>query len=831
MTVSTLRFALIGLGRDWRGGELRLLALTLTLAVAAVTSVGFFTDRVDQALRQQGHELLAADLVIEAPQPLPQIFTDQAQRLGLATSHTLSFPSVLLGPQGPQLVQVKAVDAGYPLRGQLILRDGPGASPYPMQGAPEQGRIWVEPRLLALLPAALGAKVSLGRGEFTLSRLIALESDRGGSLFQLAPRVLLNQADVPATGLVTPASRVTYRLLLAGSVPAVRAFRAWAGERLSQNARLLGIEDARPELRAALDRGAQFLALAALVAVLVTGAAVALASRRLVERQADQVAILRCLGASSHLLRGALLLRLLVLILLTGLVGALLGYLAQGVLGSLLGDWLAQALPAPSVRPLLTGIATAALTLLGFALPALLHLPQVSPLRVLRRDLGPTPPTPWVVGLSALAVLGLLLYGQAGDARLAGTVLGGVLVLLAALALSAWLLVGLVGRLQRHVTGIRRFGLASLSRQAGTTVLQICGFGLGIMAILLLAVVRVDLLAVWAHTLPPTAPNRFLINILPEQTADLAAFLRTQGLADSGLHPMIRGRLTHINDRAVVPEDYSDPRAQRLAEREFNLSYGLTPQADNRIVAGRFWDGPEAPPQLSVERGIAEALGIRLGDRLTYWVAGQTLSAPVTSLRSVQWDSFNVNFFVIAPPSLLRDQPATYITSFFLPAEREGLEAELIRRFPNTTLLDVSSLMTQVRGIVARGSLAVEYVFLFTLAAGLLVLYAGIQAGAEGRRREAAILRTLGARRSQLLGAAAVEFAALGLLAGLLATLGAAVTGQLLAQRVLGLDYGFSPGLWLAGVGGAMLGIGLAGVLSAWPLVIRPPLQSLRRAE
>ncbi len=827
----TLTFALRGLWRDWRGGDLRLLALALVLAVASVTSVGFFTDRVDSALQLQANELLAADLAIESSDALPEEFEQQARALGLAISRSLSFPSVILADSGPQLVQVKAVDAAYPLRGELRVSQAQGAESSIVHGPPAPGSLFVEPRLPLLLQQDLGTRVSLGESRLRLERLIALEPDRGGNLFQLAPRVLVNMADIPATGLVTPASRVKHRFMLAGEQQAVRDYRAWSTARLPSGAHLLSVEDARPEFSAALERGGAFLRLAALVAVIVTGAAVALSTRRLVDRQADTVAVMRCLGAGSGFLRNVLLLRLAFLVLITGLAGALIGYLTQDLLAGLIGQWLARDLPPPSPMPLITGLGTGALTLLGFALPAMLRLPNVPPLRVLRRDLGPTPPGPWIVGLSALGALGLLLWWQAGDPALAGSVLGGVLCLIGVLVLVSMLLLRIAGRVQNRFTGIRRFGLAALSRHPATTVLQVSGFGLGIMAMLLLAVVRIDLLSAWERTLPENAPNRFLINVLPEQTRDLQSFLAQHEVSHSGLHPMVRARLVRINDQAVDPEAYSNPRAQRLSAREFNLSWGLAPQSDNQVTAGHWWNDDPERPQFSVEQGIAETLGIQLGDILTYHIAGREVSAPVSNLRSVKWDSFNVNFFVIGTPAVLREEPATYVTSFFLPVQREQVAMELIRQFPNVTALDVSALLEQVRLVMERGSTAVEYVFAFTLAAGLLVLYAGIQAGAEWRQRESAVLRTLGARRGQLLGAAAVEFGALGLLAGLLATLGAATTGWVLARQVFELDYGFTPWLWVVGVGGSVLGIGMAGLIAAWPLLVRPPLESLRRAE
>jgi putative ABC transport system permease protein len=829
--VKTWRFAFIGLWREWRSGELRLLVFALILAVAAVTSVGFFTDRVEQALLQQGNELLAADLVIESSHPLPGRFERQARESGLLLSHTLTFPSVVMGEDEPQLVQVKAVDDGYPLRGQLLLRAGPEAPTSPSNRAPDSGKLWVEPRLLSLLDLQPGEDLSLGDGRFTITGLIEQEPDRGGNLFQLAPRVMLNLRDIPATGLVTEASRVKHRLLLAGPAKTVALYREWSKARLPPHARILSISDARPEFRTAMERGSRFLALAALVTVLVTGAAVALSTRRLVERQSDSVAMMRCFGASSGFLRNSLMLRLLLLILFTGLAGAGLGYLAQTLLDRLLGDWLIQSLPPPSIRPLFTGLATGAITLFGFALPPLLRLPKIPPLRVLRRDMEVRQPGAWLLGLSALAALGLLIFWVAGEVRLAATLLGGVVTLLLVLSLLALLLIRLAAILQRRAGGIQRFGLASLSRHPGTTLLQVCGFGLGIMAILLLAVVRVDLLSAWEETLPEKAPNRFLINIQPDQTRAMEEFLAGQRIVHSGLHPMVRARLSHINRRPVTPEAYTNPRAQRLAGREFNLSWGLEPQSDNRILAGRWWEGAQAPAQFSVEQGIADTLGIQLGDSLTYQMGDRSFSAPVTSLRTVKWDSFNVNFFVVGSPSVLQGQPATYITSFYLDPAQESLAAALVKRFPNVTMLDVSAIIGQVRRVMERGSRAVEYIFLFTLAAGLLVLYAGILAGAETRSHESAILRTLGASRRQLLGATAIEFAALGLLAGLLAAIGAFTTGQLLARQVFELDYGFSLWLWLGGVGGATLGIGLAGLLSARPLVIRPALQSLRQTE
>ena len=848
--LQTWRIALRLLRQDRRSGELHLLGAALILTVAAITAVGFFTDRVESSMNRQGADLLAADLVLESSTPLPLDYRQWAEALGLAVAQTIAFRSILMGEAGPQLVEVKAVDSAYPLRGQLRLRETPpqqpiapgamsaeAAQPPPTErlvtseaakpslterlvaSGPPTGQVWVESRLLHLLGTELGATVGLGAAHPALGAILGEEPDRAGALFAFAPRVMMNLDDLPATGLVSAASRAEHRLLVAGDPGALARFQREIAP-LPPTIRLIDSANARPEFAAAVERAGRFLNLATLVTLLVAGAAIALASRRFVARQTDAVAILRCLGAPHHLLWRVFVLRLLLFGLFASLVGCLVGWLGQAGLLAVLGDWFPADLPAPSLNPVLAGIATGLVALLGFALPPLLQLAQVTPLRVLRRDLGPARGSALAAGGAAILALALLTLWQAQDARLAGWLLLGVAGAIASLAVSVLLLVRLAG------------GLAGLTRRPAGAVLHITGLGLGILALLLLAVVRVDLLASWQERLPPGAPNQFLINIQPTDVAPLEAFLLEAGIRVAALYPMIRGRLTAINGRPVEPSDYANPRAQRLAAREFNLSQGADLPRDNRILAGAWWTaGEAAPPEFSVEQGLAETLGIALGDEITFLVSGRPVTAPVTSLREVQWDSFNVNFFVVASPVLLAQEPATHITSFYLPAEREELIPELVRRFPSVTLLDVNAILDQVRSVVDRGVMAVEYVFLFTLVAGLLVMFAGIQASLEERRQEHGILRTLGTGRRALLTSLAVEFTAAGLLAGLLASFFAELTGWLLAERLFGLEFGFNPRLWLIGVLGSGAFIGLAGTLATYPLLIRPPLTTLRAAD
>ena len=828
--MSPWRIALRLLRQDWRSGDLALLAAALVLTVAAVTTVGFFTDRIESAMARQGGELIAADLAVDGSSAAPEHYREQAAALGLASARTLEFPSVVMGERGPQLVQVKAVDDAYPLRGRLRVRSGFDGPESTADRGPPAGEVWVESRLLRLLDAAIGDTVGLGEARLRIGAVLSFEPDRGGNLFQLAPRVLMSQSDLAATGLVSEASRVHHRLLLAGNTGAVDALSAWLKPRLPPNLELIDGRNARPEFESAVDRASRFLHLASLVTLLVAGSAIALATRQLVERQTDAVAVMRVLGARRRLLAQVFMLRLVLFGLAASLVGCLVGWAGQFALAATLADWFGGELPPASLRPIGAGIATGLIALLGFALPPLIQLARVPPLRAMRRDLGPPRASAALAVLCAGGALALLVFWQAGDPELAWRLLAGVAGALTALVVSVLALVRAAGALAGRTRGVWRLGLAALTRRPAGAVLQVAGFGLGILALLLLSVVRADLLRAWQESLPEGTPNQFLINIQPAEVDPMRAHLKGLGLREAELYPMIRGRLTHIGDREVRPSDYANPRAERLASREFNLSFADEPQSDNRVVAGDWWAPDTTEPQFSVEKGLAETLGIRLGDRLTFWVSGHPVSAPVTSFREVQWDSFNVNFFVVAPAILLGKEPATYITSFYLPPEREAAIPALVQSFPSVTLLDIGALLTQVRQVVDRGVLAVEYVFLFTLAAGVLVMAAGIQGSLAERRGDHAILRTLGAGRRALLGSLAVEFTAAGLLAGFLASIFAELTGWLLADQLLGLAVRFNPVLWLTGVLGSGLLVGLAGTLATYPLLVRPPLQSLRRA-
>lgn len=822
--------SLLMLRRDWRAGELHVLALALVVAVGSMTSVGFFTDRIDGALRQQANELLGGDAVIVADHPIAEAYLQLARKYGLRTARTDTFHSMVVAGDKTALAAIKAVTPGYPLRGTLRLSPQLYAPSHAASGIPPHGGVWIEPRLLSELRLRVGDEVSVGNTTLRVQQVIANEPDRAGNLFSIAPRLMMNMDDLRATGLIIPGSRVSYRLLVAGGDREVRAFRAAAQDLLGRGERLEDLQDGRPEIRDALTRAERFLGLAALVSVMIAGVAIATATRRFIDRHLDSCAMLRCLGARQGEIFGLYSYQLLWVGIAASLAGCGLGYVAQFLLAHLLAGLAHATLPQPSLLPVAFGVFTGLIALAAFALPPLVHLKRVPTLRVLRRELGGLPPQTLAGYGAGAAALVVLMIWQAGDPTLGIYVLGGITATLLVLSGLIYVLIELLRRLQQGGATVWRYGLGNVTRRSRATLVQVLALGLGVMVLLLLTFVRSDLLAGWQSSIPDDAPNRFIINIQPDQVAAMRKFLAASpALADPRFFPMVRGRLTAVNGKQVLPKDYEGERAQRLVAREFNLSWASRLQSDNTIAAGKWWgregDGQHA---LSVEQGLADTLGIKLGDTLTFTVAGKSFDAKVTSLRKVDWDSFNVNFFVLLPPGVIEDYPTTYITSFYLPEDQYQVLNSLVKAFPNITVLDVAAIMDEVRSIIARVSLAVEYVFLFTLVAGLMVLYAAIQSTLDERIRENAILRTLGARRRQMVRGLLTEFAGLGALAGAVAASAASVIGYVLASHVFHFGYTFDPWLWAMGMGGGALGIGAAGYAGTRFILRQPPLQTLR---
>jgi putative ABC transport system permease protein len=816
--VNTWRLTLRMVARDLRAGEVTVLFLALVLAVAALTSVGFLADRVQKAVEHEAHQLLGGDLLLTADHPWSDAFRAAARQHGLRIAESASLLSMVSSAGehgGVQLTEIKAVSEGYPLRGAMRIAPRLKVGDDETASIPAPGTVWPDERLAGALGIDTEARLRIGELEAGVAAIITLEPDRGINPFAVAPRLIVNLADLQATGLIQPGSRINWRLHVAGDAAAVEKFRQWAKAQLGRGEKLEGLDNARPEVRNIIERAQRFLRLAALLTVVLAAVAVGMAARRYMQRHLDACAVMRCLGASERqilLIHGG---EFVVLGTVATLLGGALGYLAQGVLHSLLAGLVADQLPAPGGLPWLHGVAVGLVLVVGFVVPPLLRLKSVPTVRVLRREWGSVEPLSVASYLVGMACLAGLMFWMAGEARLGSVVLGGFMVAVAVYALAGQALLGLTARLSARLSSDGwRIGFASLRRRSGATLVQIVALSLGLTTLLLLTLARNDLLSAWQSKMPPDAPNRFLINIQPEQRPAIAEFFTSAGLPAPRLEPMVRGRLVKVNGQPVAPRDYADDRARRLVEREFNLSSRDDLPPGNAVVAGR-WHAAGGAMQFSVEKGLADTLGLKVTDELVFEVAGQRFSGVITSLRKLDWDSMRVNFFVIAPAGTLDSQPTSYITSFHLPAGSEMVIGNLVRQFPNITVIDVAALVRQLQATLDQVVSAVQLVFVFSLLAGLVVLYAAIEASSGERSHELAVLRALGGRQRQLRQVVLAEFAVLGVLAGLLAGLGATAIGTALARWVFQLAYLPSADYVFIGVAAGLLGVSLAGMTAS----------------
>jgi putative ABC transport system permease protein len=829
--MNTLGMALVALQRDWRSGELRLIAIAILIAVASLTSVNFFTDRIRKATEIQATELLAADLVVRARDPIRQDIIAQARALGLETTLTTSFNSVAVAGDKMQMSEVKAVTDGYPIRGKLRTSDVLFGEEYVTDDIPAPGTVWVDARLLQTLAIKAGDALQLGATTFTVSRVLTYEPDRGGDLFNIAPRLLMNLTDLPATRLILPGSRVQYYLLVGGNADELGVFRNNM-EQLSNEERLRiqGIRDARPELRRALERAEQFLGLAALVSIALAGLAVAMSAQRYATRHLDNCAIMRCLGAVQATITRLYVTQLLVLSVAGSLAGCLTGYLAQEILTAMMSDLTQYTIPSPSLRPVITGIAAGVITVLGFAMPQILRLRSVSPLRVLRRDLEPVPLSGFSTYVIAILALALLSPWQSGNIYLTLFTFIGILLTALMLTVCTRLVIVCLNRLRSRVGVAARYGMANIARRRQQSIAQVLGIGLGVMVMILLTLVRTDLLENWRNTIPEGTPNYFLINIQSDEVDDLGSFLEDNATLTSNIYPMIRARLTAINGAPVNPDEFNDPEGRRRAGREYNLTWASELQADNKLVAGTWWTGaPGGEAEFSLEDGIAADLQVQVHDALTFTIAGREISGKITSLRRVDWDTFNANFFVVANPGALEGYPGTWITSFYLTPDKRSLMLELVKRFPSVTVVDIDALITQVRTIMDRVIRAIEFVFIFTLLAGVVVLLAALQTTHDERSHESALMSALGANRKQILSSLVAEFLCLGLIAGVLAAFAATVVESILAKYVFRMDIIINPWVWLIAPVVCVMVIVIGGLAGTQKVLYTPPIVVLRR--
>ncbi len=818
--------------RDWRGGELGLLIIALMVAVGTVTSISLFVDRLHQALLKESANFLAADRYIGSSEAIPDSFREAARARGLDVADTLSFPSMVFTLDDRNtLVSVKAVSTGYPLRGWLEIADEPFSRGTPTSELPAVGEVWLDARLFPALGVAVGDEVEVGLARLTITRVLTTEPDRGGSMYDLGPRLLMRIEDVPATQVVQPGSRLSYRLLLRGDEADLEALKASLKLEDDPNYWWRSIRESSPTIGSALDRAESFLLLGGLLGVLLAGVAVALSAHRYARRHYDHVGVLKTLGATPNQVLGAYLGLLATVGCVAVLLGLLVGTGVHLAIVALLKSIIPVALPLPSARPFLLGTLTGLICALAFALPPLLHLRSVSPMRVIRRDVGTPPPSQILsYGAAAVGSLGLLIWYSGSLMLTIWTLVGTLGALLLSGVLASLLLKG--GRVVGMQAGsVLRLALAGLQRRRKENMAQILIFGLAIMLLLILVLLRTALLAEWRSEVPEHAPNHFVLNISPGDVEEMGAMIDAVSPEQGGLFPMIRGRVTAVNgiDAGTWEKSHRSELGDGPGLRSGrNLTWTAQMPADNTLVAGQWWQPGDERAMVSLEDDYARDLGLSIGDQLTFDIGGERLDVEVTNLRRLSWESMRPNFFIIFSPGALEQFPATYMTSFYLEPDQKQFLNDLLSRFPTVTVIEVDAIIAQIQSIIARVTQAVELVLGLVLASGCLVLVASIHASRDARMSEHALIRTLGGTRRLIAGSLAAEFAALGLFAGIVAVVGAELTVLFLQTRVFGLGASLHPWLWLVGPAAGALLILVVGILGTRQLVSAPPITVLR---
>lgn len=817
---------------NWRAGDLRVLLLALVLAVAAITSVNAFSQRIAGHLNSQGGILLGGDLVVISDHVIPENYFEQARKLGLKATHTAEFPSMLVHQSRSQISEIKALENAFPLRGDFSVRLAPNAAPTLLMHPPAKGEVWLEPRLMNVLALEFGDSVTLGSQTLKVAGVLEREPSRGGDMFNFAPRVMMNAQDLAATGLIQFGSRVKYQLIVAGETPQLNAFSTWAMQHLQRGERLEDVKTARPEIKSALDKAEIFLGLSAMVSVMLAIVAMLLASGPYLNRNLDTFAMLRCFGATSRMIQTILLWQTVWVALIGGLMGCLLGFALQEGLATLAGRLFVESLAPTTIWPFALGLLISLLVMLSLMWPHLSAIRTMPTVTILRRETETSLKQDWLNYLPISFVVLMLMFWQAKTLKMAMAVSAGLVLTCLIVGALACVMVHLLFKLRlrshRPIATSIQIGLTNLRRRMRLSVAQMIAFSLGMMVIVLLSIIKTDLMAAWRDSLPADAPNRFVINLQPDQLKAFHQTFADQVLSAPQVHAMVRARLVAINQQKVNTDSYQNERAKRLVSREFNLSWAADTQTDNKLLEGQWWKPEDAgKPYVSLEQELAQNLNIRLGDTLSYDVAGTPLTLKVTSIRRVEWDSMRANFFAVTPPHTIDQLPASYMTAFYLPPQQAAFVQQLVSSFPNLTVIDVAALMEQVRAIMEKMSVAVSYVFLFSLITGLAVLYAALIATQNARIRESTLLRVLGASKQQVSMAMLAEFFAIALSAVLVAVLLANAVAWYVSTHLLEIAYAWNFTITAIALLSAILLIPLA----AW-LVLRsylniPPKQLL----
>ncbi len=825
--MSRFNLALRLLWRDSRSGELTILILALIIAVTSSTTIALFSDRLQRTMTNQTAEFLAADLVISSPTPVSSEWLAKATQLNLAQARTAEFSSVLIEHEELLLAGIKAVSAAYPLRGFLKTTTDDYSTETITHNGPAQGSAWLEKRIFSALKLKVGDPLTVGEKQLTITHIITYEPDKKGDFYSFSPRVMINEADLQATGIVQPGSHVHYFFQFSGDAKALTEFKQWLKPQLNPSQRIMDIHEDRPELGSALNRAERYLGLSSTLVILISGVAIAMATRRYTERHFNATALLRCLGCKQNEILWLYSSQFVVLGLFASAVGCLLGWFAQEALFYLLKDLLPQHVASPGLLAVFFGFIIGMAVLLGFALPPLLRLKQVSPLRVLRRELEPMPSSGWLIYGLSIGIMGLLIWKYTDDLKMTASILGIGLMTLLALGLLVYGLLNLASRVLPAMSLTWRFGLQGLLRNSRASVSQILAFSITLVAMVLSFTVRTDLIDNWQKQLPDNAPNHFALNIFPDQQAAFKQELQQQHINGSQFFPVVKGRLVEINNTPVQQIVSKDTQGDNATHRELSLTWTKELPEENKLVAGNWWTTQQAG-LVSVEQKLADSLKIKLGDNLLFTVGSQQIKATVTSIRALRWDTMKPNFYMIFSPGTLDAYPSTFITSFYLPETQKNVLNTLVKKYPGTTILEVDLILQQFKTILTQLTQAINYLLYFALMAGFTVLFAAVYATLDNRIYEGALMRTLGANRSLLRKTHIIEFATLGLISGLLAVVISEAIMYALYTQVMAMEYHPSFYLWaIIPLTGALF-VGMAGCWGVRQVLNKSPLRVLR---
>lgn len=831
--------------RNWRIAESRLLFFALLISVTAVSSVTFFADRTNQAMQSQASQIMGGDLVVQSSRPLSESYRQQAEILGIKTAEIISFPSMVLVNEKSQLVQVKAASTNYPLFGEIQIKDSLSSQGHTQPFSElATNQAWAEPHLLVALGIQPNTEIQLGQSQVQIAGIISKSPDQGSSVFEFMPQVLIPLKDLLKTGLLTPASRAKFSLLFAGELKQIEKLRSWLKPRLLKTEKINSLKDGIPSVQQALQRGQKFLSMASLLSVILAGVAIALTSYSLSQRETNTVAVLKTMGASRRQIIRRYSSQLFLLATVAAILGIITGFFIQLVLSYVLRDMIGQTLPSPSFKPVVSGLMTAWVMVLGFSLPQLVRLVNISPVRIFQKQ-DSTLSKQILFPIIALVLGVAVLIGlQVHEFVLSLGILVGLAIIMACFWLFSVLSLKILTLLNSNNSSCFHLSLPKANFRIALLMMV---FGIGFFSLLLLTALKTDLLNRWQASLPDHAPNYFLINIQPDEVEPLNQYLRqsikgslpnslssssmtltttstttsttaTTSTTPFTLYPMIRGRLTEINSKKVSIEDFKRRRARGLLSREANISTAIKLPDGNTIVSGQ-WFNPTDSEGLSIEEGIAEVLNLKLGDDLTFDIAGQKFKQAITSIRTVRWDSMQPNFFIMAAPTALQNHPRTFMTSIYVSEQDKQFVPGLIKQYPSVSAIDISTLLSKIKELINKAAFAVQAIFVFALLSGIVVLFAALQSQKAERRKEIAILKSMGARHSYLRKNIITEFVLIGSIAGFIAAIFAMFISNLLAYQLFDLTPAINYYLLLVGVVSGGLFVGVGGYMNLKPLL------------